>query len=314
MRVTPVLESELSEIAAAWNAALPHDTVSEKGLRRVLLQDPNYERGGVLVARHDDGSVLGLTACVVRRTVEGHDGGGRPHEFPYAFLNGFFVVEGDRGDAAADALLTEVEHYAAEADKRYVRVTMYTGPYVYPGLDVRYERLRAILGERRYRDIHTIEDVGVDLRDVQLGERLERARARVGSDSVVLPWRPELLPMMRRFAEEGNQAQWFPVGWESRYAEPDGTTLVLRRGEEIVGWAHYYPGSPHSGFGPTLVLDRERSKGYGSLLLLECMARARERGAEYMDAGWANTGFYVRNGWQIVRRFAVLLRALEAGG
>jgi hypothetical protein len=29
-----------------------------------------------------------------------------------------------------------------------------------------------------------------------------------------------------------------------------------------------------------------------------------------MFAGWANTGFYVRYGWSIIRRFAVLRKEL----
>ena len=125
-----------------------------------------------------------------------------------------------------------------------------------------------------------------------------------------MEWRPELLGEMRRFVEEGAQSQWFPVGWEARYGEPDETTVVLRRGGEIVGWAHYWPGRPRCGFGPILVLPRARGNGYGSLLLRECMARAARGGGEYMSAGWANTPFYVMNGWHIVRRFAVLLKEL----
>jgi hypothetical protein len=33
-------------------------------------------------------------------------------------------------------------------------------------------------------------------------------------------------------------------------------------------------------------------------------------GCTQMRAGWANTGFYVRHGWYIVRRFAVLRKEL----
>jgi len=40
------------------------------------------------------------------------------------------------------------------------------------------------------------------------------------------------------------------------------------------------------------------------------MERARAGGAERMTAGWANTGFYVRHGWHITRRYAVLRKEL----
>ncbi|MBN1458810.1 MAG: GNAT family N-acetyltransferase [Armatimonadetes bacterium] len=58
------------------------------------------------------------------------------------------------------------------------------------------------------------------------------------------------------------------------------------------------------------MLPRERGRGYGALLLLECMRRARDEGAHTMWAGWANTGFYVACGWHVCRRFAVLVKEL----
>jgi len=306
-------EQNLSAVAAAWNTALPRDCLTEKRFRAVMLGDPNYEPEGMMVAKDDDGSVLGFAACVLRRTVEGKDGGGRDGEFPWAFLKGFFVVEGEEGEAAADGLLAAVESYAAAAGKELMRVTEYSAGYVYPGMDVHYERLCEALSARGYRDVRTIEDVGVDLRQPELPALLERARKRAGPGVEMLTWRPELLPAMRDFVAEGDQAQWFPVGWEKRFSQPRERALVLKRGSEIVGWAEYWPGRPQAGFGPTLVLERERGKGYGSFLLRECMLRARDGGAQYMDAGWANTGFYTRNGWRVVRRYAVFTKELHAG-
>jgi GNAT superfamily N-acetyltransferase len=86
--------------------------------------------------------------------------------------------------------------------------------------------------------------------------------------------------------------------------------LALRYDGEILGWAQYWPSTPRAGFGPILVLPRARGNGYGALLLLECMVRARRDGSATMWAGWANTGFYVANGWHITRRYAVLHKQL----
>jgi GNAT superfamily N-acetyltransferase len=139
---------------------------------------------------------------------------------------------------------------------------------------------------------------------------LQRVRERVGSEVELLTWRPELLEAMRRFVAEGRMPAWFPAGWERRMARPREEVLVVRRGEEIVGWAEYGPGAPRASFGPVLVLERERGKGYGVLLLLECMLHAEQRGAQRMTAGWANTGFYIAAGWHIYRRYAVLTKEL----
>jgi len=312
MELRPLTADDIPLVAEAWNRFLPYDQVAEQRLRWGLLEDPNHEPEAVLIAQGPGGEVLGLSACALRRTPEGRDGGGSQEGFHRGYLKGFFAAEGPAGEKAAAALLVAAERYCAAAGKRELRVTEYTGPHFFPGLDVRYERLRRLLGDRGYRDVRTIEDVAADLRDPALEARLASAWERLGEAHDLCTWRPELLPAMRRFVAEGKMPAWFPLGWEKRYQEPRETTLILRRGEEIVGWAQYWPGAPRAAFGPILVLERERGRGYGGLLLLESMVRAQRSGCDHMDAGWANTGFYIAYGWQIVRRYAVLTK--ELGG
>ncbi len=308
MKISAMTENDLVQVVAEWNVNLPHDPVTDSQFRWVMLEDPNYEPDALLLAKAEDGSILGLSACVLRRTVEGKDGGGAPDEFGRGYLKGFFVSDSSQAEEAANHLLSAAETYCREAGKRELRITQYTGPYIYPGLDVRYERLREMIASRGFRDVLTIEDVGVNL-GPELESELARARARAGRAVEVVTWRPALMPMMRKFVAEGQQPQWFPVGWEEYYSKADETRLVLLRGEEIIGWAHFHPGQ-QAGFGPTLVLTRERGKGYGALLLFESMARALRAGAKHMSAGWANTGFYVSCGWKIERRFAVFTKEL----
>lgn len=311
VRIAHLSEQDLGRLVAAWNAALPHDRLQADGFRRVFLDDPNYEPESLSVAEQEGGAVLGFSGCVVRPTVEGRDGRGREAEFGAGFLKGFFVAEGESERAAAAQLLAAAETYCAAAGKNELRVTQYAGPYVYPGLDVRYERLRAILAGHGYRDVLTIEDVGIDLRDPALESRLARARRRAGPSAELITWHPRLLPRMRTFVEEGDQPQWFPRGWEAAFERPQDKTLILMQGVEILGWAHFGTSAPTAGFGPILVLERARGNGYGAVLLLESMMRARQQGVEKMLAGWANTGFYVANGWQITRRYAVLSKRLS---
>ncbi len=312
MRLTQLSEEHITSVVEAWNGVLAHDRVTEAQFRRVLLEDPNYEPEAVHVAWSDDGSVVGLSACVLRRTPEGKDGGGHEYEFERGHLKAFLVLECPARNEIADALLAAAESYCAQAGKQKLFVTEYTGPYFFPGIDVRHQQICDILAGHGYRDVGTLEDVAVDLRDPSIPDRLARAGERAGPTTEVLTWNPDLLPAMRRFVEEEDERQWFPVGWESQaqWSRPREVALILRRGEEIVGWAQYWPGTPRAGFGPVLVLRRERGKGYGALLLLECMKRAGDQGSENMWAGWANTGFYVACGWHIVRRYAVFVKDL----
>ena len=313
MRIAELSEQNLDRVLAAWNATLTHDPLTAPRFRRVFPNDPNREPGGIVVAEGGDSAVLGFSACVARRTTEGKDGRGGDWEFRRAFLKGFFVLISDGENAAADPLPAAAEAYAARAGKAEVRVTEYAGPYVFPGLDVRYQRLRAILSARGYRDERTIEDVAVRLDRPELPSLLERAHERVGPSAEVVTWRPEMLPAMQAFIAQTYEPQWFPDGWEESFREPMDHVLLLRRGEEIFGWAEYRPTSPAASFGPILVPESMRGKGYGSVLLLECMIRSRRQGSQTMAAGWANAGFYVANGWHITRRYAVLAKRLPQG-
>jgi GNAT superfamily N-acetyltransferase len=311
MRITELTEASIPAILAAWHSVLVHDQVSEPEFRRVIPRDPNYEPDAVRVAWDDDGSVAGLGAFLVRRTVPGKDGCGQNYEFQEGFLKAFFVVDGEVGERAADLLLEAGEAYCAAAGKSQVSVVGYAGPYVFPGIDVRYERLRDVLSRRGYRDVRTIEDVAVDLRGAHVPALLKRTWKRVGSTVELLTWTPDLLPLLQELFATGDQPQWFPAGWESRYSEADEHVLVLREGGKLIAWARFHPGTPAGWFGPIMVLPSERGNGYGNLLLLESMVRASAQGTESMSAGWAATGFYVANGWHIIRRYAVFQKELS---
>ncbi|MFB3882236.1 MAG: GNAT family N-acetyltransferase [Armatimonadota bacterium] len=310
MRISPLSDSDVPAVLDAWHSVLVYDRIPESEFGRVILNDPNYEPEAVLVAKGSDGGVVGLASFLVRRTVPGGDGCGQDYEFDRGFLKAFFVAEGEPGERAADLLLETGENYCAAAGKRVVGVVEYAGPYVFPGLDVRYERLIGVLARRGYRDMRTIEDVAVDLRGSHLPGLLRRAWERVGDSVELLTWRPEMLPLLQELVATGDQPQWFPAGWESRYGEADERVLLLRKGAKLVGWARFHPGAPEGWFGPIMTLPSERGNGYGNLLLLESMVRARDQGTEAMSAGWAATGFYVTNGWHISRRYAVLRKEL----
>ena len=311
MRIAPMSEADVPAVLAAWQEELVYDPVVESEFRRVIMNDPNYEPDAVMVAKDGDGSIAGFGSFLVRRTVPGGDGCGQPYEFSQGFLKAFFVVEGESGEQGADLLLEAGESYCAAAGKTAVNVVEYAGPYVFPGLDVRYERLAEVLARRGYQDTGTIEDVEVDLRVRHIPSLLRRTWDRVGDSVQLLTWRPELLPLLQELVATSDQPQWFAAGWESRYAEADERVLVLRKGEKLVAWARFHPRVSEGSFGPIMTLPSERGNGYGNLLLLESMVRARDLGTETMSAGWAATGFYITNGWHITRRYAVLRKDLQ---
>jgi len=85
--------------------------------------------------------------------------------------------------------------------------------------------------------------------------------------------------------------------------------VALKR-KEIVGWASYHPRPGTAQFGPIALLENVRHNGIGSCLLLESVLRMKDAGADRVIASWANTPFYLPNGWRICRQYAVFKRQI----
>ena len=310
MNLRPMTEADLPRVSSAWNATLTYDQFTEQRFGQITLGDPNYEPEGMPLAESDTGDILGFSACVLRREVVGKDGGGSQDGFDHAYLKGFFVVPGEAGHDVGAKLIAAAESYARSANKRWLVLSEYDVSYAYPGLDVRYERLRDLLMQNGFQDTYTIECVAADLHALDLPRMLEETWATMPADVKLATWDPSMLPAMRNFVTEGEMPGWFPIGWEEHYQRRVDHRLILTKADEIVAWAQFGSQKPTAGFGPILVLPRLRGKNYGGLLLLEAMLRARAAGSDHMLAQWANTGFYIRYGWSIVRRFAVLRKDL----
>lgn len=155
-------------------------------------------------------------------------------------------------------------------------------------------------------------DLFINLTGFEPSEYHREARRKAGEAGVtIVPYRPEMLGQMREFVRKVNILQWFPDGWEDSFGKDDHT-LVALQGEEIVGWAEYWPHPEKGGFGPIAVLPEERHHGIGTCLLLESMLRMKAQGVPEAIAGWAATEFYRRSGWEICRQYAALEKKLAS--
>ena len=75
MLETRTLErSDLSRVVEGWNRSLVYDSVTQERFEHVILDDPNYEPEGNVIAL-DQGKIVGFVSVVGR--------GGRPHEKDY---------------------------------------------------------------------------------------------------------------------------------------------------------------------------------------------------------------------------------------
>ncbi|MFN2284371.1 MAG: GNAT family N-acetyltransferase [Anaerolineae bacterium] len=306
-----VLErSDIPAVVEAWNRSLVYDKVTREQFEWTILDDPDCEPEGNIVAL-DCGQIVGFVSVVAQEGV--------PHEKDNGFIKGMFVLDGYWEQGVGEKLLEQAEAYLISRGKRAIKVAPYIGGrYFFNGIDLRYERLMTLFAEcgyerlRDWGEIYVIEDIAVDLTAFEPTAYHIEARKRVAAIGVkITPYNPAMLDKMRIFVKKLAYWWWFPAGWENGFGA-DGRSFVALKDDEIVGWADFRPG-PQDGEvdDPIGVLEAYRGNGIGTCLLLESMLRMKELGIPKVTAGWVDAlDFYLKNGWHICRQWAPFQKKL----
>ncbi len=297
---------DVSEVVQGWNRTLPYDTIDDVRFRDVILEDPNHEPEGTLVAV-DDGRIVGFMDVITRDSVEGKDGRGSMEGKEHAYLRGLYALPEYPIAEVLTPLLAQTESYLREKGKRSIHVVKYTGRYFFPGLDARYERILRFLDSKGFERASMIDDMDVDLTNwtpnAYQQDAIRRAKAY---GAHVVDYAPDMLDALRRFAEQAQIPHWFAPGWEEAYK----TMIIAFRDEKIVGWANYSLLEEYGSFGPTAVLPEHRSHGIGTWILVETMLRVQRHGLPRIWAHWTNTPFYELSGWKVCRQYVFLTKQL----
>jgi GNAT superfamily N-acetyltransferase len=305
----PIRTPDVPEVVKGWNPCLPYDKIDEDKFKGIVLDDPNHEDGASIIAISRD-RIVGFISAVAREGLSGADGRGRPGDIDYGYIKGFFVLKDFRRQGIGTKLLYKATEYIRSKSKSNIRVIAYTGRYFFPGVDLRYEPAIKFFESKGFKKDDVIDDMDLDLINFRVSDYHKEARRRMTAAGVrVEEYNPAMLDKMRDFVDKLKMIPWFPEGWEKDFKEK-GDKFVAVKGDEIVGWASYWPGKETAGFGPIAVLKSMRGNGIGSCLLLECVLKMREYGADRVFAGWTNTPFYLPNGWNICRQYAVFEKGI----
>ncbi|HGE71921.1 TPA: GNAT family N-acetyltransferase [Candidatus Poribacteria bacterium] len=300
-------KSDVKAVVDGWNRSLIYDQVNEKRFQDIILGDPNYEKNSCLVAAIDN-EIVGFISVIAREGISGADNRGTVYQKDYGYIKGLFVSDQFVGKGIASRLLDKGFEYLKSKDKSIVKVLEYTGRYFFPGVDTRYERALKFFESKGFVRKNTINDVDLEIENFEPNDYHKNAIVRAGKIGVnVVDYDPSMLDKMRSFVEkldEGLRKSWFPKGWEEWFQNNRGKVVALKD-NEIVGWASFGVSDDIGWFGPTAVISDMRGNGIGSWLLLESVMHMKNGGAKRVIAGWANTPFYIANGWKICRQYIV---------
>ena len=304
--------SDLHEIVRVWNEVLIHDTLDENKFRRLIFEDPDYEKEGNLVGIQENRIVAYLSA-VVREEIKGKDGKGLPEHKYKGYIKCSFSLESYQD--TEQQLLHQVLKYIKNKKKKRVMVGEYTGEYFFPGIDERYVNELNFYRDQGFQEIDTNEDLVLDLKDYEPTEYQIGKLKHIGSLGIkIIPYDPKYLDSLRFLVKDLNYPHWFPKGWDINYGKK-GNPIIAILNDQVLGWAEFYPSyyvpdSNMGSFGPIAVLKKFRKKGIGSCLLMEALLQMKKRKVPKVYAGWAETPFYLKNGWKIARKYIVFEKQL----
>jgi GNAT superfamily N-acetyltransferase len=304
--IRQLAEADVLPMLNAWNAMMVHDRLSEWELREAVFGTADHHPNAVIGA-WEGTQVRGFIDAVVP---EGEPKTGRV----------LAVCAAD--DELTAALLAEAETHLVGRGVQHVVAAEYPGCELAPGIDVRYEHVMGGFEKAGYSQTHTLDDMEIELTGYQPTPYQQDARRRAREHGVAVDdWEPSLTGPLRAFAERGVPhlpAVWFQDGWEN-----GPNMMVATRDDEVIGYASYWPEPEHAfgrygrqnfgAFGPIGVLREHRGHGVGTWLLSESQLRVERAGRAWLWAGWTNTPFYLPNGWQVTRQYAVWQKHLAGG-
>jgi len=292
MHIRPLAPADRDAAIVIWNRLFPYDQIGSARFDAVFLAPPSHDPD-LTPALIEDGRLAGFASAFT-------DG-------PVACLRGLAAPEGrtDLLDHLGD--LMAVRARAAGCATLRV-VTGHGAPYVYAGIDLRYESLVRWYRSAGFAVVEEIKDMRVVLDGKDAEDKVGRLAAK---GIAIVDATPAMLDAMRRFVPTADVASWFPSGWESGWAGTSRTLVAVERGE-ILGYADWAVEGSEGDFGPTAVRLDRREQGVGTGLLCMAMRRMHAAGATRATAKWVwPVELYSHNGWTIDRAFAVFEKALQ---
>ena len=311
--IRPYRGTDLEAVVRAWNQANTADPITKRRFVTTFLMDVNFDANGLLVAQCGD-DVIGAAYAVRRKHASERDF----LEPDTGWLLFFFVVPEHQGKGVGTALLEQSIDWLEQQGRTTILFSPYTPNYLLPGLDVHaYPAAAALLEKRGFSKLY--EAVAMDrlLTDYRLPTRYYQDVARLESQDYTVgnATDADLIDVIRLAGDH------FNADWERAIREAvvqgmpsDNISVVRDDSGKLVGWAMHgtYDGAQER-FGPFGVLESQRGKGLGRVLLYHSLNDMKAKGAHSAWFLWTGettaAGYlYLNEGFTITRRFTVMKR------
>lgn len=301
-------------LVTVWNQNMPKDPMTEKRLRNLVLLDANFDPKGMQLAFDDDK----LIGCVyaVRRLLPMF---GTDLEKNTGWIPFLFVAKQYRRKGIGSRLMKQALEFLKSQERTKVFFSSYAPNYILPGIDQEtYPHGYSFLIRQGFKEMYA--PIAMDKRLVEF---------ELSSDVVTLKRKREAEGYLFQQAKNSDlyeliqfATHTFNPDWGRAIREgilqglPMERILVAKHKDKIMGFAMHggYEGIAER-FGPFGVDPAYQGKGFGKLILNECLYQMK---AEGLHGAWflwtgeeSSAGYlYKKTGFEITRTFHVMKKEI----
>lgn len=304
---------DMAALLAAFSASWTADELNESWLTTYVLREANFDPDGFIVAIVDDEVVGAAYAVAPLAPTAGVDPDG-------GWIPFLFVRTANRGVGIGRRLLELTNNFLSARGSQWSNVAAYAPGYLLPGVDLTNspdsDKLFLNAG---YLTVESPVSMSLDLTTWQRSaDSLQQQADAEAYGFIFSPCHLDDVPELLEFAARVTDGDWGIVLQNSidQHGDPERVALVREPGGAIVGFATFgsYEGNPER-FGPFGVDPRQRGRSLGKILLQLTLAAMHSRGAQRAWFLWTDEHgpagrLYTHAGFHVIRRFAVLQRAL----
>lgn len=301
---------DINALVNCWNNALPHDTVTKIHFIKKLVFDVNFDPKGFFVAK-EDGKILGFVNCVYRKVaIDGYS----DIEPENAYISAFVVDNKERFDEIGNKLIDCVENYVLPLGKRKIS-TGYGPLYFYQGVSKEHCPEYINLFVSRGFTTHASLARDINLSNYVQPDSIEMKKSKLESEgfyvgSINDEYLYSLIDASEKFIGSGGAFEF-----KLRLSDFDFDRIkIVGKNGRVVGVCVF--GDPMSSperFGPFAVNPDYQGKGFGSVLMHECLTEMKKRGLHCAWMQWTPTtgvadAMYKKVGFEITKTYVTLIK------
>ena len=305
--INPFQPDDLEGVVGLLNQELHADPMSSETFQRKVLLDINFKPKGAPIAKAGDRMVGFMLGIVRSHPMED----ARP-DFDRGWITLAAVDKDFQRQGIGSRLWEHLKDYFKASGAKTAFIATYPPNYFWPGIDeAAYPRAIGFFKKHGFEVLHRPLSMDASLVHLKTPDWIKEKEAELLSEGVVFDtFKPKYILPLLDHLKAVSPGDWQRYIRESmvRITLGDfdrGRVYVAMQGDECVGFCQ------HDGerLGPFGVDDKERGRGIGAVLLLQCLHGMKAKGmhnAWFLSTTDQVAKLYAEGGFKETRRYAAM--------